>query len=382
MDFQGILTGVITALHDATLDDALWPSTSALIDEACGATGNALVVSDKFGDGSRTRFRACFYRGERNEELEKYYFRDYHHRDERVPRIRQLPDSLLAHIPDLYTEREKKTSPAYNEALDRTGDRNGLAVRLDGPYGTSISWVFANPGQPGGWESHHMEMIQQLVPHLRKFVHIRQVIANAQALRSTVSGLLDNARIGVIHLDQRGRILEANDRALEILRRGDALSDRNGYLGAWLPVDNTKLQKLLADALPNLGGRTAAGSMIIRRSGDPQKLVVCINPLERRPLDFGAPRVAALVVLTEAGDRPRLNAKLVAEALGLTAAESQVAVLLSEGMTARDIAMTTNRQASTIYTLIKRAYRRLGISRQAELVRLILSLADASAYRG
>ena len=149
-----------------------------------------------------------------------------------------------------------------------------------------------------------------------------------------------------------------------------------------MPVDNTKLQKLLAGALPNLDGHSAAGSMIIRRSGDPQKLVVCINPLERRPLDFGAPRVAALVVLTEAGDRPRLNAKLVAEALDLTTAESQVAVLLSEGMTARDIAMTTNRQASTIYTLIKRAYRRLGISRQAELVRLILSLADASAYRG
>jgi len=111
-------------------------------------------------------------------------------------------------------------------------------------------------------------------------------------------------------------------------------------------------------------------------------LRVCINPLEDRPLDFGAPRVAALVVLTEPGNRPKLNTKLVAEALGLTTAESQVAVVLSEGMTARDIAMTTNRQASTIYSLIKRAYRKLGISRQADPVRLILSLADASAYRG
>ena len=70
------------------------------------------------------------------------------------------------------------------------------------------------------------------------------------------------------------------------------------------------------------------------------------------------------------------------ELLGLTTAESQVAVLLSEGTTARDIATATNRQASTIYTLIKRAYRKLGISRQAELVRLVLSLADVSAFRG
>ena len=122
--------------------------------------------------------------------------------------------------------------------------------------------------------------------------------------------------------------------------------------------------------------------MTIRRSGNPEKLVLCINPLEGRPLDFGAPRIAALVVLTEPGSRRRIDAKLVAKVLGLTTAESQVAVMLSEGMTAGDIAMNTGRQTSTIYTLIKRAYRRLGISRQAELVRLILSLADASAFRG
>ena len=381
MDLQDVLTEVLEALHEATLDDALWPRTSALIDDACGATGNALVVSERSGDDSRIRFRAGYYRGERNEELEKYYFRDYHHRDERVPRIRQLPDSHLVHIPDLYTEREKKTSPAYNEALHRTGDRNGLAVRLDGPKGVSISWIFANPSRPGGWETHHISLIEHLVPHLRKFVHIRQVLASAQALGSSVSGLLDNARVGVIHLDQQGRIVEANDRAVGILVRGDGLSQRNGYLGAWLPEDNAKLQELFAAALPHLDGQAAAGSMTIRRSGNPEKLVLCINPLEGRPLDFGAPRVAALVVLTEPGSRPRIDVKLVAKVLCLTKAESQVAVMLSEGMTARDIAMDTGRQTSTIYTLIKRAYRKLGISRQAELVRLILSLADVSAFR-
>ena len=380
MDLQGAYGEVLAALHGATVDDALWPGTSALIDDACGATGNALVVSDRFGDDSRIHFRAGYYGGERNEELEQYYFSNYHHRDERVPRIRQLPDSLLVHTPSLYTEREKKTSPAYNEALDRTADRNGLAVRLDGPNGISISWVFANPSQPRGWESHHIGMIEQLLPHLRRFVHIRQVLAGAQALGSSVSALLDNARVGIIHLDQRGRIVEANDRAIEILRRGDALSDRNGYLGAWLPEDNTKLQELLAAALPLLGRQATAGTMIVRRSGDPRKLVLGINPLEGRPLDFGAPRVAALAVVTEPGSRPRIDEKLVAKVLGLTAAESRVAVMLSEGMTARDIAMSTGRQTNTIYTLIKRAYRKLGISRQSELVRLTLSLADVSVF--
>ena len=62
-------------------------------------------------------FRAAYYRGVRNEAVEEDYFRHYHHRDERVPRLWQLPDSRLVPVADLYTEQEKKTSPAYGEAL-------------------------------------------------------------------------------------------------------------------------------------------------------------------------------------------------------------------------------------------------------------------------
>ncbi|MDE0206326.1 MAG: helix-turn-helix transcriptional regulator [Candidatus Tectomicrobia bacterium] len=381
MDPQGKLSEVLAALHDATLDDALWPRASALIDDACGATGNALVVSERFGDDSRIHFRACYYRGERNEELMQDYFCNYHHRDERVARIRRLPDSRLVHTPDLYTEREKKTSPAYNEALLRTGDRNGLAVRLDGPDDKSISWIFADPCQPGDWESYHIEMIERLVPHLRRFVHIRQVVASARALGSSVGGLLDNAGIGIVHLDQQGRILEVNGRAVEILRRFNGLFDHKGSLHAWLPEEDARLQRLLAAALPQFHAEAAAGSMTIGRFPELPRLVLHIRPVHDKSLDFGAGRVAALVLVTDPQTAPALDVELVGEALGLTPAEAEVAVMLSQGRTTRDIATATTRKISTVYMLIRRAYRKLGISRQADLVRLVLSLVDLSVSR-
>lgn len=59
--------------------------------------------------------------------------------------------------------------------------------------------------------------------------------------------------------------------------------------------------------------------------------------------------------------------------------KSQVAVMLSEGRTVRDIASATGRLPGTVHDLTKNAYKRLGISRQVDLVRLVLQLSELSS---
>ena len=39
MSDQDAFERILASLYDAMLDDVHWPSTSALIDEACGSTG-------------------------------------------------------------------------------------------------------------------------------------------------------------------------------------------------------------------------------------------------------------------------------------------------------------------------------------------------------
>ena len=42
MSDQDTFERILASLYDAMLNDAHWPATSALIDEACGLQGNAL----------------------------------------------------------------------------------------------------------------------------------------------------------------------------------------------------------------------------------------------------------------------------------------------------------------------------------------------------
>ena len=372
---------VLASLYAAMLDDTHWPATSALIDEACGIAGNALLVGEGPPDDLRVLFVGLYYRGQRRTDLEREYLDVYHPINEGIPRLRQLPDGHLVPIKDLYTAEELKTSRAYNEALLRGQYQQGVNVLLAGPGGSRMTWSLADPVVSAGWGSSQIAMVRRLTPHIRQFIRVRQALVRAKAGDTTVTALLENPRIGVLHLDRRGRILAANDRARSLLRQGEELSDEAGVLQARAPDDQGRLARLVAEALPTSGAVPVSGSMQLGRVSGLPPFVVHIKPVGVPQPDYGARPVAALVLIVEPGRHPRLDPALVARPLRLTPAESQVAAWLADGKTVRDIALATGRRESTIRSHVKHMFAKHGLSRQADLVRLVLSLASAPEFR-
>ena len=118
--------------------------------------------------------------------------------------------------------------------------------------------------------------------------------------------------------------------------------------------------------------------MTVRRPAGLPRLAVHLSPVPARQMDFGLRPVAALLLVVDPVSRPRIDSHLVAASLGLTPSESQVATMPAKGKTVRDMAVATRRQPNTVYWLLKQIYDKHGISRQAELVRLVLSLSELS----
>ena len=181
MNSQDAFERILRSLYDAMLDETRWPATSALIDEACGLTGNGLMVAEGPKDDVRAVFVGLYSRGQRREDLEREYLENYHSIDERVPRFRQLPPRRLVHVTDLYTAEELKTSPTYNELLPRAGMQDSLNVHLPGLDGSHIGWGLNDPVDSDGWGSSRITMVQRLLPHIRHFVCVRQALVRAGA---------------------------------------------------------------------------------------------------------------------------------------------------------------------------------------------------------
>ena len=194
--------------------------------------------------------------------------------------------------------------------------------------------------------------------------------------------MLDRTGLGIVQLDGRGRIAAANDRARDVLRTGDGLRDNDGFLVARTPRDNDNLQALLGRALPPIGTQGIGGSTIVRRPGGLRPLVLHVSPMGRWEAEFPVWQLAALVLVEDPANGTTIDPAVVAAVLDLTGMESRVAVLLAQGMSVSQIATATGRKESTIRSHVKHMFAKHGLSRQAELVRLVQSLSGAPEAHG
>ena len=371
---------ILDALHEAAFEPAQWSRAAALIEESLGVHGSSLACGEGESDNDyQIYFLWTCLHGERRPDLERLWLETGFPEDRSVSRYGPFPFDRTIHISEVYTEEELKTSLGYHILRSRAHAGNAINIRLKGPGASRVLWQVNDPVDRDGWSSERLDRVGRLQPHIRQTVHVGQTLAGAGALGATLTQLLDVTGVGVIQLDARGRIVAANDRALSLLQADDALRDKAGFLFAKAQADDEALQAALARALTPFGNSGEGGSLTIKRPAPMPPLVLHVNPLPGREAWLRGWPAAALVLLAEPARGARIDPDLAAAVLGLTSMESRVAVMLAEGISVREIACAMERKESTIRYHVKQIYGKHGLRRQAELVRLVHSLAGAAA---
>jgi DNA-binding CsgD family transcriptional regulator len=84
-------------------------------------------------------------------------------------------------------------------------------------------------------------------------------------------------------------------------------------------------------------------------------------------------RASAGVFVQDPTAAPRTAGEAFARLYGLTGAELKVLLALAPGLTAKEAALALGLREPTIKTHLQRIYVKTGMSRQSELVRLLLA---------
>ena len=166
-----------------------------------------------------------------------------------------------------------------------------------------------------------------------------------------------------------------NRAAEHILRRDDGLTVRQGKLFAQRVFEQNKLARFIAVAA---NGKIAAavGRMLVGRHGGRVAYILTVAPLGVELAVYERP--LAMILVADPDARAPSERDL-AEFFGLSPAESRLAMALLAGNVLHDIAAASGVRITTARTQLSSILRKVGVTRQAELIRVLSSIPVISA---
>lgn len=189
--------------------------------------------------------------------------------------------------------------------------------------------------------------------------------ANASGTAARASEVaLNRVPVGVIVVERDAKVVFMNPIGAEIVATKDGLLvGADNTLRGLHPGQSQALSELIAEVVED-GGRQSR-ALAIERQSMQRPFSVLVSRLD----DEGR----ALLFITDPEERLEVSPDVVARLFGLTDSEARLASALARGDSLGEAAEAMGVTVSTARTYLKQVFAKTGASRQADLIRMILT---------
>ena len=202
--------------------------------------------------------------------------------------------------------------------------------------------------------------------HMARAVDIHARLQLAAMLRPAGAEILAD----MVLVDANARILKGDDAARDQLHDCGLVDRLNPAL---IVTPDRKLERLVRGAVKAGDGAARAGSATYRRSDGVAVEIIVFPCPRRREAATGllVDKPAALLQISAPGDRRQARIRKLCRGHGLTPAEAAVALEIARGDGRAAAAHRLGIRETTVRSHLSAIFDKLGIHRQAELVRLV-----------
>lgn len=373
----------VGAIYEAAANGGSWENVGSRLCRLTDAQRAQLRFADR--DGAARNVMMPF------DESEALYLAYYHpinpylvraRRDFAEARPRHLASVMLG--PELVPEQTFLRSEYYSDFARHHERRHLLAGMIGVTEVIPFGLFRANDAKPFGVEERRV--LQALLPHLQRAMELRARLGQDSRAAWATRAALDALPIGVAIVDAGLRIHFANDVArkefgaadfgLRALRSGPQAGS-GVYLAAMAKDDATALRRLVASATSGGSG----GSMRILNR-DMSSCAVLVSPApqglsvdQALPNDISPPEKLAMVAVRDLGRANSPTPDMLCDVFGFSSAEADVAVALSGGASAEDVARQRNVSLATVRSQIRSILGKSGSENLRDFERSMASLA-------
>lgn len=351
------------AIYDAMVDDEAFGRLASDVAETIGARSGVIHWRDPQSETVEISYSGYFA-----EEHMAVYEREFADCDVWAAATAKLDcANRVWNCDALVSPESYESSRIYNEWIRPMGDDTfrcvGAVLRFDGGIG---EMGFHRGKGQSAFDDETIRALEASLDHLRRMIVMRSRLAAAERLRASAATTLNAIGHAVFTLHPKGHLLHCNEAGETLLQRGDGLTLRDRRLVARLPADQASLQAAIDRALSPSAAQ-AGGLFINRVEGRPYELTLA-------SVGVGAAGRQVVIIATDPEARDGTLPGRLAALYGLTAAEAEVAVRLSQGASLDRLAEERRVAISTVRSQLKSIAAKLGCGRQSEMVALINNL--------
>jgi len=285
-----------------------------------------------------------------------------------------LPLDTVVTLQDLLPGDALTGSEYYQHYLEPTGLFHILGLDTEEPKGMLARLRLSRRCDEYNSGADERALIERIAPHLNRAIRLYARLSRTTSERDLYSGAVDQLAVATIILDEKGRMLNTNAVARAMLTEADGLSLRDNRLH----IDGRDINRELQEALTTIiDAHQRDESSVVRalrvpRSSGRSDLGLVIRPIPGSEWNEGQSSPCAVVFISDPDLRESASQATLSELFGLTPAEANLAILLSRGLSLAEASETQNISQHTARAQLKSIFSKTDVSRQAELVRLIL----------
>jgi DNA-binding CsgD family transcriptional regulator len=359
-DFSRLVSGI----YAAAVTPQLWEPAIRSIQHTLGASHGGLLIND---GASRSIVSATIAM-----EGGKSYMEYYHRLDYVLTTVETGPVGVVRTGSEL-TDPQSHREFHEDWARPYEGD-DGLVVRLSGDPRPTCFVVGSLRRSEWFDTPERVKLMGSLVVHLQQALRTQERLGALRQCQDNFASVLDLIRHGVIVVGSGCRVSSLNSAAEAILTDGDGMHIRSGHLAATSPHAERELYRAVQRAVTEDGSSVrCADSFTWGRPSGKRHYVVQVLPLHRAGTDETLRQPMALILIIDPERDPEPPAPLLRRLYGLTSMEAQIALRIPQA-DLKQIAEELSISFATVRTHLQHVFDKTDTHRQAELVRLLLTL--------
>lgn len=221
-----------------------------------------------------------------------------------------------------------------------------------------------------------MKLVSGLVPHFQQALSTQDKLAALANCAVELAGALEVVRHGVIVVAGEHLVINPNSAAERIFRAEDGLCVRSGRVAATSTRAERELHHAIQNAVTDQHSTTRKGrTLTCARPSGKRPYIIHVLPSHRPDADERLRQPTALVLIIDPEDEPELPAALSRRLYQFTEAEVEVALHIIRGADPEHISEQLSVSLTTVRTHLQHVFDKTGTHRQAQLVRLLLTLS-------